>query len=180
MITKSFSWGCLPTLVPEDKFFNTSRNIVNNVLDGAIEIIKSGNDVKKACDMETCSSSSSEEEQDHAVQTANDPVPEVIYKTQDLINTESRIEEADKVGADFSPAHSSSDRNLANDIVYDAIDNAKERWQKMLPETDCARTNTKSKPISQPCLSNVAISEQQKEAEKTEKRIKPPKLSRSS
>ena len=61
------------------------------MLDGAIEIIKSGNDVKKACDMETCSSSSSEEEQDHAVQTANDPVPEVIYKTQDLIKTESRL-----------------------------------------------------------------------------------------
>ena len=87
--------------MPEDKFFSTSRGIVKNVLDGAIEIIKSENDVKKDCDMETCSSSSSEKEQCHAVQTANDPVPEVIDKTRDLIKTESRIEQADEVEADF-------------------------------------------------------------------------------
>ena len=89
--------------MPEDKFVSTSRDIVKNVLDIAIEVINSENDAKSAGNMETCRSSSSEKEQDHAVQTANDPEPEVIAKAQHLIKTESRIEQADEVEAELSP-----------------------------------------------------------------------------
>ena len=88
---------------PTRVFYSPWCNIVKNVRDGAIEIINSENDAKSAGNMETCSSSSSEKEQDLAVQTANDPEPEVIAKAQHLINTQSRIKQADEVEAELSP-----------------------------------------------------------------------------
>ena len=139
----------------EEKLLSTSRDIVRNVLDGAKHIIMSETDFQKVDDLET-SSSSSDKGQDH-------PVPDVIDKARDLTNTQSTVEEADKVEAE----HSSSDTNLANDIVHEAIDNAREKWQKMQLETECAAINAKSKTITKPCLRNEAV-QQPMEAEKTE------------